>query len=123
MRFLADMGISPRTVAFLREAGHDAVHLMELGLDTLGDPRILQLARDENRILLTHDLDFSDLVAASHGDVPSVVVFRLRDMRPANVNARLRQLLDRHRSVLEDGAIFSVTEGRFRWRSFPFDQD
>ena len=30
MKFLADMGISPRTVAFLRSQGHDAVHLRHL---------------------------------------------------------------------------------------------
>ena len=67
MRFLADMGISPRTVEFLRDAGHDAVHLLDRGLHELGDPDILQLAREEERILLVHDLDFSDLVAASGG--------------------------------------------------------
>jgi len=43
MRFLADMGISPRTVDFLRDAGHDAVHLVERGLNELGDPEILKL--------------------------------------------------------------------------------
>lgn len=35
MKFLADMGISPRTVAKLRRAGHDAVHLVEEGLEKL----------------------------------------------------------------------------------------
>ena len=123
MRFLADMGISPRTVEFLNDAGHDAVHLMDRELNELGDPDILRLARNEERILLVHDLDFSDLVAASGGEVPSVVVFRLRDMRPASVNKQLRLLLDRHLKELEKGAIFSVTEGRIRWRALPFDHD
>ena len=58
MRFLADMGISPNTVAFLRGLGYDALHLHEQGLDRLQDPLILEEARDEGRILLTHDLDF-----------------------------------------------------------------
>ena len=58
MRFLADMGISPNTVAFLRGLGYDALHLHEQGLDRLQDPLILEEARDEDRILLTHDLDF-----------------------------------------------------------------
>ena len=31
MRFLADMGISPRSVAFLRDLGVEAVHLHKLG--------------------------------------------------------------------------------------------
>ena len=123
MRFLADMGISPRTVEFLLNAGHDAVHLIDRRLHELGDPDILRLARTEERILLVHDLDFSDLVAASQGEVPSVVVFRLRDMRPASVNEHLQLLLERHQEELEGGAIFSVTEGRIRWRLLPFDHD
>ena len=93
------------------------------GLHELGDPDILQLAREEERILLVHDLGFRDLVAASGGELPSVVVFRLRDMRAASVNEHLRVLLDRHPKELASGAIFSVTEGRIRWRSLPFDRD
>jgi predicted nuclease of predicted toxin-antitoxin system len=120
MRFLADMGISPSVVVFLREGGHDAVHLVERALDTMQDPDILQLARDEKRILLTHDLDFSDLVAAGQAETPSVVVFRMRDMRPERVVGRLRLLLERHETVLKSGAIFSVTETLFRWRVLPF---
>jgi predicted nuclease of predicted toxin-antitoxin system len=96
---------------------------MDRGLHELGDPDILKLARKEERILLVHDLDFSDLVAASRGEVPSVVVFRLRDMRPASVNEHLQRVLRRHPEELESGAIFSVTEGRIRWRSLPFDRD
>jgi predicted nuclease of predicted toxin-antitoxin system len=60
MKFLADMGISPRTVTFLRELGHEAVHLHEEGLERLGDTAILAKARKEGRILLTHDLDFGE---------------------------------------------------------------
>jgi predicted nuclease of predicted toxin-antitoxin system len=29
MKFLGDMGISPRTIALLREQGYDAIHLIE----------------------------------------------------------------------------------------------
>ena len=45
MRFLADMGISPKTAAFLANLGHDAVHLNEQGLHSLPDPEILEKAR------------------------------------------------------------------------------
>ena len=65
MKFLADMGISPRTVAALKDHGHDAVHLNENSLGRLKDSDILTKAFLENRILLTHDLDFGELVAAS----------------------------------------------------------
>jgi predicted nuclease of predicted toxin-antitoxin system len=38
MRFLADAGISPKTVDFLRVRGHDAVHVRELTLQRGGSP-------------------------------------------------------------------------------------
>jgi hypothetical protein len=44
MKFLADMGISPGTVQFLRDEGHDALHLHEQDLDRLPDPAILDKA-------------------------------------------------------------------------------
>ena len=51
------MGISPNTVAFLRDLGHDAMHFHEQGLDRLEDPAILTKARAEGYVLLTHDPD------------------------------------------------------------------
>ena len=86
MRFLADMGISPGIVLWLRVNEHDAVHLHEEGLGRLPDIEILEKARIENRIVLTHDLDFGELMAFSHQNQPSVIIFRLRDMRKSMVS-------------------------------------
>lgn len=121
MKFLADMGISLRTVSFLRDLGHDAVHLYEQGLGRLSDSRILQKARDEDRVLLTQDLDFGELMAASGANLPSVVVFRLRDMRPDGVNAHLREVVTEYHEMLQKGAIVSVSERQIRLRSLPIE--
>jgi len=122
MKFLADMGISPRSVAFLRNLGYEAVHLYELGLERLPDVEILTKARREGYVLLTHDLDFGELIALSGADLLSVVIFRLRSMRPANVNRYLQILVTEHQTSLEKGAIFSVTESRIRVRTLPIEQ-
>ena len=119
MKFLADMGISPNTVAFLKDFGHDAIHLHAQGLDRMQDPAILEKARMEDRVLLTHDLDFGQLIAASGARLPSIVILRLRDMRPDSVNSRLRDILGRHIESLEQGAVVSVTEGQIRVRLLP----
>jgi predicted nuclease of predicted toxin-antitoxin system len=37
MRFLADAGISPKTVEFPRRNGHDAVHVRELAMQRAAD--------------------------------------------------------------------------------------
>lgn len=96
MKFLADMGISPEAVRFLNNLGHEAIHLHDQALDREDDPAILEKARRERRILLTHDLDFSDLIAASGAALPSVITFRLRNMKPASVNRYLREIVTQH---------------------------
>ena len=119
MKFLADMGISPQTVDFLQTLGHDAVHLADQGLDRSPDHDILEKARLEGRILLTHDLGFGELIAAKGAALPSVITFRLRNMHPAQVNDALQRIISQHAETVEHGAILSVTEGRVRARSLP----
>ncbi len=54
MRFLADMGVSQRVVEWLRETGHEAVHLREEGLQRLPDTEVFAkaraLARDDDTV-------------------------------------------------------------------------
>ena len=119
MKFLADMGISPCSVTFLREAGYEAVHLHELGQNCMPDPMVLEKALQEGYVVLTHDLDFSELVAVSGAHLPSIITFHLRDMRPNNVNQHLRAILAQHGDKLTHGAAVTVTERRIRVRSLP----
>ncbi|NMC01474.1 MAG: DUF5615 family PIN-like protein [Chloroflexi bacterium] len=119
MNFLADMGISPGVVSALRDLGHGAVHFHALGLDRLPDKDILVLACSEGRVLLTHDLDFGELLAVSGAVLPSVITFRLRNMRPDNVLRHLRLVLDLYVADLEAGAFVTVAEGHVRIRALP----
>jgi predicted nuclease of predicted toxin-antitoxin system len=123
MRFLADMGISPATVAFLRDQGHDAIHLHEQDLDRLEDSCILEKGLLEARVILTHDLDFAELIAASAARLPSIVIFRLRNMRPEMVNDYLHTVTTDHRAALEQGAVVSVSERQIRVRLLPIEAD
>jgi predicted nuclease of predicted toxin-antitoxin system len=54
MRFLADMGVSQRTVAWLRQLDHDAVHLREQGLQRSSDEAIVAKALAERRVIEGH---------------------------------------------------------------------
>lgn len=76
MRFIGNMGISPVTIQFLRSLGHEAKRLYEEHLEKLSDEEILDKARAESPIILTSDLDFGDLLAASAHELPSVILFR-----------------------------------------------
>jgi predicted nuclease of predicted toxin-antitoxin system len=73
MRFPADMGVSNRVVEWLRERSHDAVHLREQGLQRMSNGDIFQKAFAEQRIVLTFDLDFGEILAGSAGKIVRVV--------------------------------------------------
>ena len=107
------------TAVLLREMGHEAVHLRNEDLHRLRDPEIFAKARSEGAVLITHDLGFADLVAASRARLPSVILVRLRSMRPENVNRYLGLVLDRHGESLREGAVVSVAERRIRLRPLP----
>ncbi|MGA9377550.1 MAG: DUF5615 family PIN-like protein [Phormidium sp.] len=119
MKFLADMGISLRTVAWLRSAGYDIVHLRDEGLQRLPDEEILIKARTEGRILLTVDLDFAELLAVSGEILPSVILFRLGNENYQTINERMTEVLSQCHEDLEAGAIISVSNERYRVRRLP----
>jgi len=119
VKFLADMGISMATVDALRVAGHEVVHLREQGLQTLPDDQIMDKAIRERRVILTCDLDFGELLAASGGHVPSVILLRMRNQTPSAVTPRLFQVLQTCGAALATGAIVIVGDASFRLRPLP----
>lgn len=119
MRFLADMGVSITTVAALRSADHDAVHLREEGLIRLPDLEIAEKAAREDRIVLTFDLDFGDILAAARKKTPSVIIFRLRNQTPRAVNPRLFRVIGDCEAELATGAIIIVEDVGYRVRRLP----
>lgn len=119
MRFLADAGISPRTVEFLRRLGHDAVHVRELAIQRARDRVIADRARSEERVLLTFDLDFGAILALGVVNRPSVMIFRLADERSDAVNRRLDAVLSEQAAALQSGALILVEDARYRIRLLP----
>ncbi|MBI3492203.1 MAG: DUF5615 family PIN-like protein [Acidobacteria bacterium] len=119
MRFLADAGLSPLTVKFLIQLGHEAVHVRTLGLQRAPDLDIVERARADSSIVLTFDLDFGEILALGVLDKPSVIIFRLADERPASVNQRLGAVLAERSVDLESGALILVEDTRYRVRKLP----
>lgn len=83
------MCVDVRVAEWLRERGHDAVHLRDQGLQRLPNGEIFTKAIDEHRVVLTADLDFGEIAAALQGATANVLLLRLR-------NPRWAEVIDRH---------------------------
>ena len=119
MRFLADAGVSPKTVEFLKQLGHEAVHVRTLGLQRAADPELVDRARTDSSVVLTFDLDFGEVLALGILDKPSVIIFRLADERANSVNHRLSAVLAERLADLESGALILIEDARYRIRKLP----
>jgi predicted nuclease of predicted toxin-antitoxin system len=106
-------------VEWLRTSGHDAIHLREEALQKLPNGEIFRKAILERRIVLTFDLDFGEIVAASDGANTSVILFRLRNTRADFVVRRLKTVLERSSEELTQGAVVLVEDDRHRVRRMP----
>jgi predicted nuclease of predicted toxin-antitoxin system len=119
MRFLADAGISPKTVEFLKQLGHEATRVRTLGLQRASDAQVVERARTDGSIVLSFDLDFGDVLALGVMDKPSAILFRLADERADSVNERLSTILNERITDLESGALILVEDTRYRVRKLP----
>ncbi len=62
MKFLLDQDIYALTARFLLDAGYDVITAKEIGMSRASDEKILQLAQKQQRILITRDRDYGNLV-------------------------------------------------------------
>ncbi|TMJ17411.1 MAG: hypothetical protein E6G92_13905 [Alphaproteobacteria bacterium] len=61
MKFLVDAQLPPGLCDWLREKGHEAIHVRDLGEQVFTDIRIAQILEAEQSILLSKDEDFVTL--------------------------------------------------------------
>jgi predicted nuclease of predicted toxin-antitoxin system len=119
VRFLVDNALSPKLAESLREAGHEAVHVRDYGLQDAADEVIFHRAADEHRVLLSADSDFSMLLALREATAPSLVTFRHPVRRTERQVALLTSNFPSIEEALRSGSIVVIEEGRVRIRPLP----
>ena len=116
MKLLIDMNLSPRWVSILGDAGFEATHWSTLGRNNASDTEITAFAKANDYVVLTHDLDFGAILAATHGDKPSVVQIRSEDVSPDVIGKSIIVALRQMTAELEEGALVTLDPNRPRLR-------
>ncbi len=123
MKLLIDMNLSPRWVKYLIDAGFEAVHWSTVGPHDAPDTDLVEFAIRENSVVLSHDLDFSAILAATHGRKPSVVQLRADNINPEAIGDTVIHALRQMEDELGRGALLSVGDSRTRIRYLPLRTD
>jgi predicted nuclease of predicted toxin-antitoxin system len=119
MKLLLDMNLSPRWLTTIEDAGFEALHWSTCGRGSAADTEIMAFAKANDYVVLTHDLDFSAILAATGGDKPSVVQIRADDLSPDAIGGSVILALQQMTAELDAGALLTVEPGRARLRVLP----
>ena len=119
IRLLADMNISPKTVAALERRGWDVIRVSQVLPADAPDSRVLSFAREDDRVVLTQDLDFSALLALGGHQKPSLITLQLPLSDPDTVTRRLIAILPGLEDALQAGSAVTVDDLAVRVRVLP----
>ncbi len=121
MRFLLDMPVSFQLAIWLNEHGHDAVHASDVGLYNAKDILIITEAEKQNRIIITADLDFPQILAISRARRPGIILFRGGNYSDQEMTGLLKRVLDRYHEERLVHAITVVDRVRIRRCPLPIE--
>jgi predicted nuclease of predicted toxin-antitoxin system len=119
MKLLVDMNLSPRWVSYLAASQVESVHWSSVGAVTAPDSEIMAYARQHGYVVLTHDLDFGAILAATQGTKPSVVQIRSETLDPDIIGAHVLSAVRQLEGQLQSGALVSVEPHRTKMRLLP----
>lgn len=120
LSLVVDVNLPPGWVAHLRAEGHAAVYWPTVGNPEAPDDDILNWARANGHVILTHDLDFGRLLALSRAPGPSVVIVRDGGPSVARFGSAVAEVLRLYDAPLRAGAIVVLDDAaRRRVRVLP----
>jgi len=117
LKILIDECLAPTWEGFLREHGFEATYWLNIGERGAEDLAILEWAEQNNHVILTRDLDFSNLLAWHGLAKPSLVQLRTGDALFDNGTGELVvSILPSASEPLNRGAIITINVEKRRAR-------
>ena len=118
MKFLADQDVYAVTARLLESWGHDVVRAAAIGLARAADAHLLDVAQQQERILITRDRDFGALVFLERRR-SGVIYLRIPPKALVEGHAQLRRVLHTHTEDELRTAFVVVEPDKYRFRHPP----
>ena len=107
----------------LRQAGHGVSTVYDQGLRGRDDHEIAEACRGEGRVLISLDLDFSNIQTFPPENYPGLIVLRLRSKGRAAVESVFRHVIAHLDQEPIAGRLWIVDEHRIRIHRVRDDED
>ena len=114
MRFKIDENLPDTLVSLLAENGHDACTARQQTLNGRPDRDLAATCKTERRVIITLDLDFSDITAFPPEEYAGIIVLRVRSQSRPNILSVFRAMLPLLETERLEGHLWIVEENRVR---------
>ena len=119
MKFLIDAD-SPRSIGkTLQDLGHDITDIRDIEPQA-ADQKIFDLIKSNALILITRDLDFSNILRYPIPAQSGIIILRLHLCTTAEINQIISDLIFKIRETQLKGSLTIVRKGRYRVLKMPF---
>lgn len=116
VKFKLDENLPPEAGKILRDAGHDALSVLDQHLGGKFDARIASVCMAESRVLITLDTDFGNILAYPPEDYPGIIVIRSADQAKVTVLEFMRRIRTALASESPHQRLWIVEDARIRVR-------
>ena len=116
MRFLTDENIFPQVVTFLRKSGHDVKDIQESGLYQITDDKIVEIATQEERTIITFDKHFGDILRYPPYNLTGILLIRIHPPLLEDIFSALRNLFKNYHADSFQGRLVVLSKLGYRIR-------
>ena len=119
MKLLLDMNLPPKLADILTSRGIESVHWYTIGVPNAADEVIMSFAKNNDYVVVTHDLDFSTILSVTHGQKPSIIQIRVQDLNAEEITELIEIAIVQNADEIKRGAILSLDANKARLRILP----
>lgn len=119
MKFLIDIPVSPLVISVLESHGHEGIHAFQIDRGHASDEELLKVIRNEQRIIITADLDFPRILALTYAEGPGVILFRGGNYSNSEMVELIERVLKDVRIEILENSICVVDKKRIRITQLP----
>ena len=119
LRFLVDMNLQSKIVTNLQQQSWDVLRVSQVLPMDAEDSKILEFARQQNRVIITQDLDFSALLALGGYEKPSLITFRLSMPDSEMITRKLLDIVPHIEDRLAEDCAVTIDDRSVRVRRLP----
>lgn len=101
LRFIIDVGVGKGIEKYLQEQGYDTKAVRDID-PSMQDKEIIRIAASENRMVVTMDKDFGELVYHSSMKHCGVLLLRLEDATGAQKLQLIKHIVENYHSQIKN---------------------